>query len=48
LVAQIRTKKRHPKTKLPVFGREYVFGFGITVVKGSGALLAKQPIAIGH
>jgi len=46
-LVQKRTKKRHPKTKLPVFGREYSLSCGATVVNCNRLLFTKQPKAHG-
>jgi hypothetical protein len=48
LLVQKRTKKGHPKTKLPVFGVEYVLSCCTTVVHCSRALFGKQLIKSGH
>ena len=47
LLVQKRTKKRHPKTKLPVFGVEYGFSFCTTVVNCIRTFFSKQPIFFG-
>jgi hypothetical protein len=45
---QKRTKKRHPKTKLPVFGEEYVLSCVTTVVNYSISLFTLQPEKRGN